>query len=368
MDSIVNTPKLSDFLKEQLQKRGWSGVDFGAMIGCTQRSAVSKILNGKQTPSLLQMTRIAHMFEISIDFVVKMQIAEELAKLPKNAGGKDIYSQVIDVYKKLPVSEMLKRNWASLADKDNPEEFLKVFAPMVSEYEKLGGLAHKTGAEDTPLSDTQKAWIFQVSRLARKIDVQPYDKQRAKEAINRLRKIMTSKANVREIFDALAYAGIRLVFVECKGSKIDGVCTWLEERSPVIGMTLRFDRDDNFWFILRHELEHVMQGYERQAKLDTDIFTAEAIRSCEKEANTAAQEFCVPSHLTDQFISESNGRFSESDVVKFAEQHDLLPSVLAGQIRHKLNRYNILNKLQRHIRDNLVEAAPIVDGWGRVPV
>lgn len=368
MGVIINTPKLSTFMTNQLKKRGWSGVDFGAMIGCPHRPAVSKILSGKQTPSLLQMTRIAQMFDVSVDDVVRMRIAEEVAGLTENPDGSDIYASVIEVYKRVPVGEMLKRDWASLADRNNPIEFLNVFGPMVPEFKELDGLAHKTGSEDAPFSDTQKAWIFQVTRLARRIDVQPYDTNLVRQAIERLRKIMISKADVRKIFDTLASAGIRVVFVECKGSKIDGVCTWLDEHSPVIGMTLRFDRDDNFWFILRHELEHVLQGYERRAKIDSDIFVSESHRQSERDANSAAQEFCAPKLLTEQFIAESNGRFTEDSVVQFAEQHGLLPSVLAGQVRHKLNRYNILNKLQRHIRDELVEAAPIVDGWGRVPV
>ncbi|KAI1694314.1 hypothetical protein Ddc_22202 [Ditylenchus destructor] len=49
-------------------------------------------------------------------------------------------------------------------------------------------------------------------------------------------------------------------FVEAlSGSKIDGACFWLDAHKPVIGMTLRFDRIDNFWFVLRHEIEHVLR-------------------------------------------------------------------------------------------------------------
>ena len=43
-------------------------------------------------------------------------------------------------------------------------------------------------------------------------------------------------------------------------SKIDGVCLWLDQHSPVIGMSLRFDRIDNFWFVLGHEIEHALKG------------------------------------------------------------------------------------------------------------
>ena len=63
----------------------------------------------------------------------------------------------------------------------------------------------------------------------------------------------------------LKKCGIRYVVVQTlPGTKIDGVCFWLNDRSPLIGMTVRFDRVDNFWFVLRHELEHVIRRHGRE--------------------------------------------------------------------------------------------------------
>lgn len=44
----------------------------------------------------------------------------------------------------------------------------------------------------------------------------------------------------------LAECGVRFVIcVSIAGSKLDGICRWLDAKSPVIGMTLRRDRIDN---------------------------------------------------------------------------------------------------------------------------
>jgi HTH-type transcriptional regulator/antitoxin HigA len=360
-------PFLSEFIREQLRQRGWSGIDFGVMIGCNNPSAVSKIINGKQPPSLHQLPRIAAMFDVPVDDVLKMRLTEELAELPKTDVGDADYFKLIETYKVVPIAELIKRGWVSVRDKKDPAEILTIFEPMVPELKKMNGLAHKTG-EGTPYTDVQKAWIFHVSQLAKRILVPPYCRSLALQAIEKLHRVMVSRADVCQIFDILRLAGIRLVFVECPRSKIDGVCTWIDKESPVIGMTLRFDREDNFWFVLRHELEHVLQGYEERAQLDDDILANVTKNPLEIRANEAAQEFCAPSALTDQFILKSNGRFVDEEAIEFAKQNNLLPSALAGQIRHKLARYNILNKLLLPIRKQLIEVAPVVDGWGRIPV
>ena len=251
-------PFLSEFIREQLRQRGWSGIDFGVMIGCNNPSAVSKIINGKQPPSLHQLPRIAAMFDVPVDDVLKMRLTEELAELPKTDVGDADYFKLIETYKVVPIAELIKRGWVSVRDKKDPAEILTIFEPMVPELKKMNGLAHKTG-EGTPYTDVQKAWIFHVSQLAKRILVPPYCRSLALQAIEKLHRVMVSRADVCQIFDILRLAGIRLVFVECPRSKIDGVCTWIDKESPVIGMTLRFDREDNFCFVLRHELEHVLR-------------------------------------------------------------------------------------------------------------
>jgi len=66
----------------------------------------------------------------------------------------------------------------------------------------------------------------------------------------------------RKVPRILAEHGIRFLIVESLPSaKIDGVCFWLNDVSPVVALSMRFDRIDNFWFVLRHELEHVVQRH-----------------------------------------------------------------------------------------------------------
>lgn len=362
--------RLSEFIREELLKRGWSGTDLGSMLGCSHRSTISKLVNGKQLPSIKQVTLLAEIFNVSINEVLTMRWEDELAGMQEDSVDEEKLRRVIKLYKTTPIPQMLKYKWASISDRTNPDELIKVFGPMEEEFQQLSGRAHKTDAGQFALSDIQKAWIYEVRTVARKLSVSSYSENALRSALPALRQIMVSGTGLERTFAILSQVGVRLVFVECKNSKIDGVCTWLDALSPVIGMTLRFDRYDNFWFILRHELEHVLQGPSCTPILDDDLLSQEVdkLLGYERSANIAAREFCVPEELTFQCIEESKGFLTDLGVHCFAERHELSPCVLAGQIRHKLNRYNILTKLMTPIRASLIECAPMVEGWGRCAV
>ena len=98
--------------------------------------------------------------------------------------------------------------------------------------------------------------------------------------------------------------------------------------------------------------------------MDCDI--GKIVDELENEANAKAQEFCMPKGVLDKFLSDSDGRFNEATVKEFAEKNSINPSVMAGQIRHRLSRYNILNKLITKYRSELLKVANKKDGWGYV--
>ena len=90
-------------------------------------------------------------------------------------------------------------------------------------------------------------------------------------------------------------------------SKIDGIAFWLDMNSPVIGLSLRYNRIDNFWFVLRHEIEHILEGYKDTVTIDLDLentpLEKDDLPMEEKIANSAASEFCVHQAELENFIA-----------------------------------------------------------------
>jgi HTH-type transcriptional regulator/antitoxin HigA len=166
--------------------------------------------------------------------------------------------------------------------------------------------------------------------------------------------------------------GIRFVLVETlPTAKIDGACFWLDDRSPVIGMSLRHDRIDNFWFVLRHECEHVLQLHGRTAvMLDAELEgdragTGPGVLDEERIANEAAQNFCVPAAQLEAFVARKAPFFSERDVIGFSRVLKVHPGILVGQIQHKTKRYALLREYLVKVRE-IISPNAIRDGWGDV--
>jgi HTH-type transcriptional regulator/antitoxin HigA len=173
----------------------------------------------------------------------------------------------------------------------------------------------------------------------------------------------------------LMECGIRFVIVESlPKSKIDGACFWLDTQSPVIGISTRFDRIDNFWFVLRHEIEHVLSKHGQDeevvdAELEGDRGSVAAFLPTEERiANAAAADFCVPQQKLESFIARKRPFFYEKDVLAFSRILNVHPGLVVGQMQRRLDRWDYLRKYQVKIRHAVLPGA-IADGWGQaVPV
>ena len=88
-----------------------------------------------------------------------------------------------------------------------------------------------------------------------------------------------------------------------------------------------------------------------------------ALSECEKHANAAGAEFCVPVAQLENFIARVQPYFSEQKVLAFAQRIQVHPGLVVGQLQRKLNRHDFLRKHQVKVRACLLPAAD-VDGWG----
>ncbi len=120
-----------------------------------------------------------------------------------------------------------------------------------------------------------------------------------------------------------------------------------EDRSPIVAITVRYDRLDNFWFVLFHELAHICLHFDEMESEDFfDDLDVHDMDQVEKEAD----EFALQNLLPDRFWNNCLSRFSldVETVREEAAQFNVHPSIVAGRIRHEHKNYSILNDAIGH--------------------
>jgi HTH-type transcriptional regulator/antitoxin HigA len=128
------------------------------------------------------------------------------------------------------------------------------------------------------------------------------------------------------------------------GTYLDGAAMLSHEGNPVIGMTLRHDRLDNFWFVLFHELGHVLLHLSQSLRFDFfDEEDGTDSDEIEMEADQFALDAFVPADIWERCIS----RFlvTPESVVRDAQKIGIHPSIIAGRIRRESNNYSVLHEL-----------------------
>ena len=147
--------------------------------------------------------------------------------------------------------------------------------------------------------------------------------------------------------------GIKLVVIpHFKRTYLDGAALINKKSEPIIALSLRYDRLDNFWFTLVHELAHLALGHvnsiEGQCIID-DLDLRDSRDEVENEADALARESLIPSHLWNSHPARKSAK--HKDVLDLASKADVHKCVVAGRIRYERNNYRILS---RHIGIGMV--------------
>ena len=161
----------------------------------------------------------------------------------------------------------------------------------------------------------------------------------------------------RRAVDLLGALGIAVEMVpHLPRTYLDGAALRVGSGPPVIGLTLRYDRIDNFWFCLLHELAHV--GRHLDAGEDASFMHDHSLRGSEEpnggsketEADELAEEALVPKAAWD--ASEAARHPSGMAVMALASDLDIHPAIVAGRVRYKLDNYRLLSQFvgSGHVR------------------
>lgn len=355
-----------EFLRDELEERGWTQEEFARIIGRPPR-LISEVIGGKRGITPETAIRFSAALGTSAQFWMNLETSYRLFELSQAEPAPPRINREARLRETFPVRELTKRGWVEDSEDVNVLEsrVLRFYGVESIDEDRLFAHAARRTSE---LPAIQEAWLYRVKQVAECVVAPAYSATKLRASLPVLHSMMTEPEEARNVPKLLAECGVRFVVVEpMPSSRIDGVCFWLDG-SPVVGLSLRIDRIDNFWFVLRHEIEHVLQGDGKvQPILDSDLCNGDVKSDADEveiRADSEAAEFCVPKSELESFVARVGAAVPEDSVVLFARRIGVHPGIVVGQLQWRLQRFNFLRKHLEKVR-HVVIASAMTDGYGR---
>ena len=360
-----------EFVLEEIEERGWAQIDLAAILG-RPVPAINEIITGKRGITPETAHGLAAAFGTSAEYWMNLETQYQLwnSKHLNKARHMDV-SRKARLYEVAPIKHMVKRGWI---DQSNNVEVLEravldFFGCETLEDEIPGvPFAAKMSISYAQASTGHKAWVYRAANIARAIQAKSFTTSSIASLKLKLKNLLHEPQEIRHVPKLMAEHGIRLVIVEhLPRTKIDGAAFWLDDASPVIVLSLRYDRIDNFWFVLMHEIDHISHKDTISAEevTLTDVTEGGQTKPIEEaRANDFAAGFLVPRETLQGFINRKSPLFNGRDIANFAATISVHPGLVAGQLNHLLDDYTIGRRFLVKVR-YIMLATALTDGWGQ---
>jgi HTH-type transcriptional regulator/antitoxin HigA len=357
-----------EFIKDELEARGWTQEDLAEITGMDS-PVISNIINAKRAISPDVASSLAATFGTTAQFWMNLETSYQL--FTENRADEAI-SRKARLFAMAPIKEMIKRGWIEATkDLNILEKRVLTFLERnsIDEESKLVYAAKKSTATANP---SQVAWVCRAKKIAKGVHAARFSSKSFADALMKLRRLRENPEDAHHVPKVLAEGGVRLVLIEglSKG-RIDGATFWLDEFSPVIALSIRYDRIDHFWFALLHECGHVehRDALGENPILDVDLVGENAIpfedkTDIEKHADRFAENFLVEKHEMENFIARCRPLYSKQRIKNFSARIGVHPAIVLGQLQHRKEvDWKHSREMLVKVRDIVISSA-LTDGWG----
>ena len=329
----IELPTPVEAIRFRMEQAGLEPRDLEPYIG--SRGKVSEVLSGKQ-PLTLAMIRALHK-HLGIPAEVLVRDGAASASLD---------------WGRFPINEMAKRGW------------VRSVASAKTKAEDLIGelIASAGGMKAVPLplcrrndamrqnakTDTYAllAWCLKALAASRKQQLTGayVTGSITLDELTKLSRLSAHEDGPKRAKDALSSFGVHLVCIShLPKTYLDGAALRsVDGGAPIVALTLRYDRIDNFWFSLLHELAHVGRHFNGAMEAFVDDFSLREAPSRnedprENEADEWAEEALISPELWATAGLTSHASYS--GIIAFSQRIGVHPAIVAGRLRHQTRNF-----------------------------
>ncbi len=327
----------------RMEQAGLRPADLTPFIG--SRAKVSEVLSGKRKITMPMARTLHEHLGIPADVLLQEPDVE------LDGPWADIE------WSRFPAKSMAKLGW--IPDRPDPAGHAEhVMRDLIN---RAGGLDVAGAAlyrkNDHMRANTKmdpyalKAWCWQIlARANEDLPKKGYERGTVTlDFLTKVARLSWSEDGPRLAKELLVKRGISLVIEKhLPRTYLDGVVLRLGDGRPVIGLTLRYDRIDNFWFCLLHELAHVGRHMDNdRGEAFVDDFTLRKLEGRredprEMQADEWAEEALIPRSVWE--TSAVRDRPTTMAVMNLANALQVHPAIVAGRVRYERKNYRLLSQ------------------------
>jgi len=323
-------------IKFRMEEKGLKQIDLAPYFGT--KSRVSEVLSGKRPLTVSMIKSLSIGLGIAPQTLLGMESESEFTE---RASKQEIN------WSKFPIKEMVSRGWiqdATTKAKSEIEGHVKAF------IQQLGGTTASAAFKRTLTGDAYSpstqyklyAWVSRVIQKAReKDDIPSYDPTVIdKDFLKSLVQLSWSEFGPRLAVEYLEKHGICVVIEPAlKGTSVDGAALKDLDGRPIVALSLRLDRLDNFWFTLLHEVIHVWKHIELDQTFVDDLeHGSDTTDKYEAEANRIARDTLIPRTIWKR--SQACLNPNSKNIEELSRALRIHPSIIAGRLRRETGKYN----------------------------
>jgi HTH-type transcriptional regulator / antitoxin HigA len=323
-------PTPADFIQEQLDARGWTQEDLAHVLNYSLPT-INKLLKNKTSITIDVASALADAFKQTPQYWLNLDNLYRL-NLRKETQMDSEVALRAKIYETIQVNEMAKRKWidkknlvASVTQFFRCKNIDEIFDRGIGElaYKKSEAFEHRFD------SNAASCWFQMAKNTSETIKVPQFDSHKLVELAHKLHSY-TVENDVKGFLNALNACGVRFfVLSHLPKTYIDGAAFYLGN-VPTIVYTARYKRLDNFWFVIAHEIGHIIREHLNAKNwfiIDSDNSVS---NQQELEANQEAARMLKHKEILDIF-----GKLDylpSTQIVEAAKHLSVHPCIIVGAL------------------------------------
>lgn len=144
--------------------------------------------------------------------------------------------------------------------------------------------------------------------------------------------------------------GIKFITIpKLEKTPIDGYSFW-SGNNPVIALTLRHNRIDNFAFTLMHEIGHITLHLSKDRTSECiDFYRGKYESTAEKEADDFAQNKLISNNVWHE-ISKNLIPLNDAKIIELSSNYAINSAILLGRVCHERGYYAFKTKIDKKLK------------------